>query len=273
MIPISLAHLTAIGLSPPELIGVAARSGYRYVGIRMLPAVPGGIAYPLFSNPALLQETAARLKDCGMGVLDIEVVRIDSDFNGNDFTPFLEVGAQLSAREVQVVGHDREHHRLVENFGKLCELAASYKLGVALEPMPWTAIKDLKAALSVVSAADCANGGVLIDTLHFIRGGDAPSMLRSVPAGSIRFVQVSDADAKAPDTVDEMIHVARNERKIPGEGGLPLEEIMTALPSDAPIAIEMPIRSLAERYGYEVCVRKGAEATQALVARVKDRKF
>jgi hypothetical protein len=31
----SLAHLTALSLSPPELVDAAAAAGYRYVGLRM----------------------------------------------------------------------------------------------------------------------------------------------------------------------------------------------------------------------------------------------
>src|SRR5208282_897659 len=32
----SLAHLTAITLSPPELVGIAARTGYQKVGLRLI---------------------------------------------------------------------------------------------------------------------------------------------------------------------------------------------------------------------------------------------
>jgi len=38
----SLAHLTSLNLSPAELIAVAARTGYQKVGLRLLPAAPGG---------------------------------------------------------------------------------------------------------------------------------------------------------------------------------------------------------------------------------------
>ena len=31
----SLAHLTVLSLTPPQVVEVAARTGYRYVGLRM----------------------------------------------------------------------------------------------------------------------------------------------------------------------------------------------------------------------------------------------
>ncbi|MGX1319352.1 hypothetical protein AB7M17_002805 [Bradyrhizobium sp. USDA 377] len=43
----SLAALTALELTPPQSIEVAARCGYDHVGLRLLPATPGGVAYPL----------------------------------------------------------------------------------------------------------------------------------------------------------------------------------------------------------------------------------
>jgi hypothetical protein len=42
------------------LIDVAAACGYDHVGIRLLPATPGGIGYPLMEDKAGLRETIAR---------------------------------------------------------------------------------------------------------------------------------------------------------------------------------------------------------------------
>ena len=48
----SLAALTVLELAPPQLVDVAAACGYDHVGIRLLPATPGGIAYPLMDDEA-----------------------------------------------------------------------------------------------------------------------------------------------------------------------------------------------------------------------------
>jgi hypothetical protein len=70
----SLAALTALELAPPALIDVAAACGYDHVGLRLLPATPGGIAYPLMEDKAALRETIARLDATGVTVADLEVV-------------------------------------------------------------------------------------------------------------------------------------------------------------------------------------------------------
>ena len=71
----SLAALTVLDLAPPALIDVAAACGYDAVGIRLLPAMPGGIAYPL-DDEASLKETLARLDATGIKVADLEVVAL-----------------------------------------------------------------------------------------------------------------------------------------------------------------------------------------------------
>ena len=47
----SLAHPSLLALPPPELIAVAAGAGYGAVGLRLLPSVPGRVAWPLMDDP------------------------------------------------------------------------------------------------------------------------------------------------------------------------------------------------------------------------------
>ena len=72
----SLAALTVLELAPPALIDVAAACGYQQVGLRLLPAMPGGVAYPLMEDEAGLKETLARLDATGITVADLEVVAL-----------------------------------------------------------------------------------------------------------------------------------------------------------------------------------------------------
>lgn len=93
----SLAHLSLLALPPPELIAVAAGAGYGAVGLRLLPSVPDGVAYPLMDDPALLRETLARSNATGVAVFDLEVVRLNAEFNVASHLAFFEAGARLGA--------------------------------------------------------------------------------------------------------------------------------------------------------------------------------
>ena len=89
----SLAALTVLELAPPALVDLAAASGYDNVGIRLLPAVPGGIAYPLMEDESGLRETIARLDATGITVADLEVVAFRPETEIAAFSAFFETGA------------------------------------------------------------------------------------------------------------------------------------------------------------------------------------
>ena len=72
----SLAHLTVLGLPPPEMIRVAARTGYRTVGLRLIAGHRDQPGYPLMDDPAMLRATRRAMAETGVGVLDIEFVKI-----------------------------------------------------------------------------------------------------------------------------------------------------------------------------------------------------
>jgi hypothetical protein len=54
-------------------------------------------------------------------------------------------------------------------------------------------------------------------------------------------MQLCDAAAHIPDNEQELIRQARSARKVPGEGGLDLRGLMTALPPTLPISLEVPL--------------------------------
>jgi hypothetical protein len=48
----SLSYLTCLDAPPPSAIRTAASTGYNFVGLRLLPAMPGGIAHRLIGRSA-----------------------------------------------------------------------------------------------------------------------------------------------------------------------------------------------------------------------------
>ena len=54
-------------------------------------------------------------------------------------------------------------------------------------------------------------------------------------------MQLCDAPAQIPDNEQELIHQARAARKVPGEGGLDLHGLMSALPTTLPVSLEVPL--------------------------------
>jgi sugar phosphate isomerase/epimerase len=248
----SLAHLSALSLSPPEMVDVAARVGYRYVGLRLTPVTPNEPRYPLPYDEQMMRETQACLADTGAEVLDIELARLAPDVEAASFAPMLEAGARLGAKHVIAQTPDPERARAIERFARLCEIAAPLGLSVDLEFITWTDTPDLGAAVEIITAANQPNGGILIDTLHFCRSRCSVEALRALPRSWFRFAQVCDAPAQAPATTEGLIHAARNERLFLGDGGLDVRGILDALPPDIPYSLEIPMTTLSRTLGPEL---------------------
>ncbi len=112
----SLAALTALELAPAELIDVAAACGYEHVGLRLMPAVVGGPAYPLMDDPAKLKETIARSAATGVTVADIEIAALRADTDIASFQSLFEAGARLGAKHILVAAYDPDLRRFADNY-------------------------------------------------------------------------------------------------------------------------------------------------------------
>jgi sugar phosphate isomerase/epimerase len=258
----SLAHLTALSLSPPKLIEVAARTGYRHVGLRLNRVTPDEPFYPLADDRAMMMETKARLADNGVTVLDVELARLGPENDPRSYVRLLEAGAELGAARVVAHLPDPDRDRATERFAALCDFARPFGLSIDLEFLSWTDTPDLETAAKMLRAVNRTNAGVLVDTLHFARSGSSLEELKNLPRKWFRYAQVCDAPAQAPTTRDELIHAARFERLFPGEGGIDVRGILAALPLGIPYALEIPRATLAAQVGVEECARLAIRAAQ-----------
>lgn len=240
----SLAYLTAHTLTPPQSIRLAAELGYAFAGLRLLPNAPGAPQQFLIDRPEVLRETVAAQRDTGVGVFDLEIIRIGAAFDVAAYLPLLEAGAALQAKAVLVAGDDTDEPRLVESYARLCEAMQPFGMTADLEFMPWTAVPDAKAALRVIHAAgQPRNAGILVDALHVDRSATTLDDIRAIPRALLHYAQICDAPTRAQHgrafSVDEMIHTARCERLMPGEGGIDLQGLFDALPHDLPVSVEV----------------------------------
>src|SRR5439155_12239306 len=133
-----------------------------------------------------------------------------------------------------------------------------------LEFAIYTGVWTLAHAVDVVVRSKRQNASVLIDALHFSRSGGLPAHVGAVDGALFRYVQICDASADMPGPGDTpaLIREARTGRLLPGEGVLPLTELVAALPATAPLAVEAPCRALADLSPVE----RAKRAYQALSA-------
>jgi len=266
----SLAALTVLELAPPALIDVAAACGYDAVGIRLLPTMPGAVAYPLMDDATTLKETLARLDATGIRVADLEVVALRPETDIAAFSAFFETGARLGAKHILVAAYDPDLGRFVDRYAAFCEAAAPYGLTADLEFMPWTYVPDLATASRIVAPMAQANAGILVDALHFDRSRSSVAELGTVPVPRLHYWQLCDGPAERPATTEALIDAARHERMFPGEGGIDLVALARAMPADITISIEVPTVGLARTMGARDRARRALDAARNVIARARD---
>ncbi|MBL0714314.1 MAG: sugar phosphate isomerase/epimerase [Desulfosarcina sp.] len=257
----SLAHLTVLQCTPPEMVDIAAKTGYQYVSLRMTAVTPNERTYPLMDDRAMMKKTKMRLTDTGVRVLDIELARMDPATEPETYLAFLEAGEELGARAVICQLPDPERERATERFARLCDLAKPFDLSVDLEFPSWSETPDLKAGAGVIAAANRTNAGILVDTLHFDRSGSNLEDLKNLPREWFHFVHLCDAAREIPTTIEELIHTARADRYFPGEGGLNLREILDCMPA-VPYSLEIPNDAIMKVLGPEEFARRAIRAAE-----------
>lgn len=253
--PLAAAHLTALDHAPTQWVRLAARAGFSAVGLRLYPAAPGGVAYPIIAGSAAQRELRDVLSGEGVGVFDVEFVPVVPELDPASLLPLFETAASLGACCVSVSGDDPDEARLAEKLAALAQLAKPFGLRIDLEFMRWRHVGTLAQARAAIERAAQPNLAVLIDALHLSRAGGTPDDVAAMPPEMLGFAQLCDAPASLPANDEEAIREARTARLAPGDGALPLDALLRALPRTLPLSVEMPMPSLHPQARIELAYR------------------
>jgi sugar phosphate isomerase/epimerase len=236
--PLALCHYTMVELEPPAFVDVAARAGFAAVSLMVQFPLSHGPGFPMLGDSPMRRETRQRLDDTGVILFDAAVCRIEPETGVEDFRQALETAAYLGARSVNVNGNDPDAGRLCDRFAALCDLGATYGLGMGLEFMMSTQVRTLGDALALIGRSGAVNAAVTVDALHLTRSGGSPAEIAALTAAQVSYVQLCDAPASVPP--EGYAWEAGTERMLPGEGELPLRALVDVLAPDALLGIEAP---------------------------------
>ena len=254
----SLAHLTLIGVTPPELVYIAARAGYDAVSPRFIPMhVPGEFTQSPVGK-SQVQATKTALKTTGLKVLDVELARLTEDVDPRNFIPALELGGELEAKRMIMSAWTKtrdDRNFLIDVYAETCDLARPYGITVDLEFPTFSRLRTLDEALDIVRAADRPNGGILVDTLYLHLSRVDLAELLHIPSELFHFLHVSDCLPGIADTREGMIQLARDARLYPGEGWIDFKGIIERIPP-VDYSIELPNKARIKELGYEEHARR-----------------
>ena len=262
---LSLGHLTVLDTTPPELVSVAADAGFQKVGIRLTATPSVGVPpYDMLGNTPLVRETARRLADTGVSVLEVEFLRFEPEIPIGVPEGFLEAGARLGAKYVLVMSAEPDESRTLDRFGDLCERAVQFGLHVVLEFAIYTGVRTLEHAAHMIKLSRRTNASILVDALHFSRAGGLPAHIANIDPALFHYAQICDAALDRPTDTPGLIREARTGRLLPGDGVLPLRELVRQLPKGIPLSIEAPVRATMDLPAIERA-RQAYRSMQALL--------
>ncbi|WP_311215013.1 MULTISPECIES: TIM barrel protein [unclassified Arthrobacter] len=263
---ISLAPLTVLPCSPVQQIDVAAASGFNAVSLRLLPVMESDI--DVMADKALQAAIEQHLSTTGLRVLDVEVARATSALDVPALIPTLEFAGSIGAQRFAITAEAEGYYDaateagVVRRIAELCEAGERFGVGVMLEFMAYRSIRSLEHAANIVATVGHPGLGITIDALHLFRSGGTAKDILGIPRQALACVQLCDAPAAAPS---DLAGEARSGRLYPGDGDLPLGELLRALPSDLPISIEVPATENASMTVLERATRAAA-SLQPLVS-------
>ncbi len=163
---------------------------------------------------------------------------------------------QLGTRVVNVahfLGDPEIGPALEETIAGIAGRAAARGLVITLEFSPGTGIGDLATAARMAGAIP--NAKILVDTWHLARSGGTVADLLALPPGCVGGAQLSDRIAPPPGEP----YVPMTGRSIPGDGELPLVDIVRALHANQP-GLDMCM----EVFSAEIEAMSHAEAAQCM---------
>ncbi len=238
---ISLAAGTVLDVGPVEAVDVAADAGFTSVGIWFDAAT---------WTDAVADGVLARATHHGLSILDVEPIMLmpAGSAAADSGEAIVDAAMRIGARNILVASRDTDDGRVAARLQALAERLDGSGIRLVLEFLPILGVRTLPQALAIVTAADHPCLGVLVDNLHLSRAGHVPADLASVDAHLLPYLQICDAPAVPADTAHSaLMHEALHGRLLPGEGGLPIAELLGVVPT-VPLSLELRSQPLRTMY-------------------------
>jgi len=223
------------------MVEVAAEAGWPACGVWFDAAT---------WTDATTSEVRKRLDDTGIIALDLEPI-IPAEGVDDHAERLVAAAAGIGARNVLFTSRVQDQAFNTARYGECCDMAAPHGIRVVCEFLPIFPLNTLTMAAQVVVDAARPNGGVLVDNLHFSRSGATFDQLSGFDRSLFPYIQIADAPATVPTTLEALLDDAVNGRMCPGEGGLPITQMCAAIP-EVPISFEVRSRALREGFNDDV---------------------
>ncbi len=245
---LGIEMLSVFGMPPVDYVHLTADLGCRYITVGMVGFAPvKALNYPPFSlrdDPKLRRDLLVALDERGVSISLGEGLLIAPQVDVHSYAADLDVMAELHIPRINTVSLEPDRPRAFDELAALTALAADRGIRTCVEPVVGLSIADLPSAMAAVEYVNRDEISLLIDTMHVARFGATADELRAIPAERIGYIQLSDTTMQK--RLQHYAEEAMFERLAPGDGELPLLDLLAALPEEPVVGLEIPMRSSAE---------------------------
>lgn len=264
---IAIEFISVMAMPPVEFVHLAADLDCRHIGLALAPISANPHNYPAWSlrdDRALLRQTIGALGERGVSVSLGEGFLVRPGADVRDMGSDLEIMRELGAVRVNTLSIDPDRSRSLDQIALFAEMASALGFEATLEFLPGLDIGNLESALLAVRHVGRPDFRLLIDVMHLIRSGSSAADLAALDPEMIGYVQLCDVPlvSKHASYGEE----ARDDRLPPGRGELPLRAILSAVPEDVIVGLEVPMLSAAKAgIGPRERLQECVEATRKLL--------
>src|SRR4030043_1936461 len=155
------------------------------------------------------------------------------------------------------------HEESVKVLREISSKFRNYKVKFAFEFLgfSWCSVSTLEQDFEIVKTVNRKNIGMVLDTFHFYAGGSTLDSIQKMDREKIYILHINDAEGLPKSDLQDA------HRLYPGEGEIPLKEIVTRLKEihyDGPVSIEM-FRPEYWAQPAEEVAKKGMEAMRKFI--------
>jgi sugar phosphate isomerase/epimerase len=265
---LSISPLTTLPCSPLEQIEAAHAAGFDAVGLRLQPALPTDV--DVMGDASLRRAIERKLSTTNMVVMDVDVIRVGPQTDVKALEPLLQYAGGLGATNLVFTSLPPDEYRKSDEsdtafkIAELCEAAGRHGIRPIIEFIPFRGISSFSDSVRVANLVKHPNFAICVDVLHFCRSGGSAAELVDADPQLLACLQLCDAPLLAPN---DLPRESRYDRLYPGDGELPLIELLQAIPADLPISVEVPnATAQAMRSPVERALQAGSSARRVLAA-------
>jgi len=262
---IIIAPTTLQDTAPLDYIEATAAAGYDGIGLRVHRS-PGLPFFPVVGDAPLIRDMKSRIADAGLEVFDLYSFYLEPGTEVASFAPAMELGATFGAKYATIMGADPDWSRQRDNFAKTCDVAAQFGLTCSVEFAVIRPLATLPQTVRLITEAK-REAVICIDPLHLARSGGSPADVKALDPKYFPYAQMSDGILEPGEPNPALFgKLGMGTRKMPGEGTLPLRELLAALPADIPLSVELPISLSPAGTDVRAWAKTTLEKTRAFLA-------